>query len=363
MEHKSQHYVEQSYLKEFSKDGKKFDIYLLKQGKVLRGKPIREQCQKDWYYEKGGDFERMLKEIEDIVLEFRKDVTEGDITLEKGNDAHRCLAMGAIIQRIRGPEYLDWAKNIAERTNQVKVHGEQRGGPLDRSDFLGAIIGCANSINDLDLRILRTEESDLITSDNPVAIQNRIVKRHNEVGNTRLRTLGLEVVWPLNPRTALYFFDSASYQCVGDFGTVIKINEEETDEINGLQVQNAIQCLYAQEWTERMSRTVARYREKRTQATDSKMREKEEDGTTILEVSKQDRITKPWDWKKSTCQINAKVCALIWGKRRDDLFRELDSGRHFPPMNDSIRNEILTIFHRPPEGVPLPTDFTRDRGW
>ncbi len=363
MEYKSQHSVEQSYLKEFSKDGEMFDIYLLKQGKALREKPIRDQCQKDWYYEKGGDFEGMLKKIEDIVLEFRKEVTEGDITLEKGNDAHRCLAMGAIIQRIRGPEYLDWAKNVAERTNQVKVRGKQRGEPLDRSDLLGAIIGCANSINDLDLRILRAEESDLIASDNPVAAQNRIVKRHDLIGNTGLRMLGLELVWPLNPRTALYFFDGNSYKCVGDFGETIKVNEEETDEINGLQVQNAIQCLYAQEWTERMSQTVARYREERAQATDSEIREEEEDGATIFEMSKQDRITKPWDWKKSTCRSEAKFCALIWGKRRDDLFRELDSGRHFPLVNDSIRDEILTIFYRPPEGVPLPTDFTKDRGW
>ncbi len=360
MEYKNQHYVEQSYLKEFSKDGEKFDIYLLKQGKALRGKPIREQCQKDWYYEKGGDFERILSKIEKIVARFRKDVVQRDIALEKGDDGHRCLAMGAIIQRVRGPEYLDWMKNIAERTSQVK---KESGKSLDRSDLLGGVIGCATSIYDLDLRILKAEKADLLTSDNPVAAQNRIVKRHNEVGNTGLRTLGLELVWPLNPRTALYFFDSASYQCVGNFGETIKINEEETDEINGLQVQNAIQCLYAQEWTERMNPTIARYQEERTQYPGSKIREEEEDGAIIFNMSKQDRVIKPWNWKKSTCQINAKVCALIWSKRRDDLFRELDSGRHSPPVNDSIRNEILTIFYRPPEGVALPTDFTRDRGW
>ena len=358
MAYKNQHYVEANYLRGFSKDGVTFDIYLMEQGRVLREKPIKEQCREDWYYEKGGYFEGMLKKIEDTVAEFRKDVVARDTVLEKGNDAHRCLAMGAIIQRVRGPGYLDWAKNIAERTNQEKVHGKQRGGPLDRSDLLGAMIGCANSISDLDLRILRTEESDLITSDNPVAAQNRIVKRHDRVGNTGFRILGLELVWPLNPRTALYFFDGASYQCVGDFGETIKISEEETDEINGLQVQNAIQCLYAQEWTERMNQTVASYREERTQATDSKMREEEEDGATILEVSKQDRITKPWDWKKSTCQINAKVCSLIWGEERNKLFQELDSRRHLPAVNDSIRDKISTLFYRPPEGVPLPTDFT-----
>ncbi len=359
MEYKNQHYVEQCYLKEFSKDGENFDIYLLKQGKVLREKPVREQCQKDWYYEKGGYFERMLKKIEDTVAEFRKDVVARDTVLEKGNDAHRCLAMGAIIQRIRGPEYLDWAKNIAERTNQVKVLGKERGSPLDRSDLLGAMIGCAKSISDLDLRILRTEEADLITSDNPVAAQNRIVKRHNRIGNTGLRMLGLELIWPLNPRTALYFFDGASYQCVGDFGEIIKINEEEADEINGLQVQNAIQCLYAQEWTERMSQTVARYQEERTLGTNSKMTE--EDGAIIFD--KQDRITKPWEWEKSTCRTEAKVCSLIWGEERNKLFRELDSRRHLPAMNDSIRDKISTLFYRPPEGVPLQTDFTRDRGW
>ena len=360
MEYKNQHYVEQSYLKEFSKDGENFDICLLKQGRVLREKPVREQCQKDWYYEKGGDFEGLLKKIEDIVAKFRKDLVKRDIVLEKGNDAHGCLAMGAIIQRIRGPEYLDWAKNIAERTNQVKKEG---GKPLDRSDLLGAVIGCATSIYDLDLKILKAENAALITSDNPVVAQNRIVKRHNRIGNPGPRTLGLELVWPINPKTALYFFDGASYQCVDDFGETIKINEEEADEINGLQVQNAIQCLYAQEWTERMNQTVASYREERTQATDSKMREEEEDNATILEVSKQDRITKPWDWRKSTCQINAKVCALIWGKRRDGLFQELDSGRYSPLVNDSIRTEISALFLRPPEGVALPTDFTRDRGW
>ena len=196
---------------------------------VLREKSVRDQCQKDWYYEKGGDFEGMLKKTEDIVLEFRKNVVDRDITLEKGNDAHECLAMGAIIQRIRGPEYLDWAADKAEKTNQVKVRGKDSGKPLDRSDLLGAMIGSAKLIYDLDLRILRAGGADLITSDNPVAAQNRIVKRHDRVGNTGLRMLGLELVWPINPRTALYFFDGASYQCVGHFGETITIDEEETD--------------------------------------------------------------------------------------------------------------------------------------
>lgn len=361
MDYTRQHFVERNYLREFSNDGSRFDIYLLEQGCVLRQKPIRDQCQDDWYYEKGGDFERTLKKIEDIVAKFRKDVQERNITLEKGNDAHKCLAMGTIIQRIRGPEYLDWLKNIAERTNQVKVRGKERGRPLDRSDLLGAVIGSAHSIYDLDLRILRAEESDLITSDNPVAAQNRIVERHDRVGNTGLRILGLELVWPLNPKIALYFFDSNSYQCVGDFGETITINEEETDEINGLQVQNAIHCLYAQEWTDRMNQTVTRYREARAQDADLKMTK--EDGAIIVEMSKQDRVTKPWDWEQSTCRIKAKVCSLLWGNRRDKLFQELDNGGHFPPVNDSIRDEISRLFYRPPEGVALPTDFTQDRGW
>ena len=193
-----------------------------------------------------------------------------------------------------------------------------------------------------------------------MAAQNRIVKRHDRVGNTGFRMLGLELVWPLNPRTALYFFDGASYQCVGDFGTVIKINEEEVDAINRLQVQNAIRCLYAQEWTERMNQTVARYRKEHA-PTDSKMTE--EDGALIYEMSKQDRIITPWDWKKSSCRGEAKLCSLIWGEERDKLFQELDSERHFPPVNGAIRDKIITLFHRPPEGVALPTDFTRDRGW
>ena len=362
MAYKSQHYVEANYLRRFSKDGTRFDIYLLEQGRVLREKPIKEQCRENWYYEKGGDFEEILQKIEYIVAKFRKGVATRDITLEKGNDAHRCLAMGAIMQRIRGPEYLDWMKDIAEKTGQVKVHGKQRGGPLDRSDLLGAIIGCADSIFDLDLRILRAEESNLITSDNPVVAQNRIVEHHARVGNTDFKMLGLEFVWPLNPRTALYFFDSSSYQCVGDFGEVIKINEEETDEVNGLQVQNAIRCLYAQEWTERMNQMVARYRKERMQNAGSN-RMTEEGSAVIYEISKQGRITKPWDWKKSTYQLNAKVYALIQGQRRDTLLRELDSGKHLPPVNDSIRDEISALFLRPPEGVALPTDFTQDRGW
>ena len=361
MDYKRQHHVEANYLRGFSKDEATFDIYLLKQGRVLQQKPIREQCRDDWYYEKGGDFERTLKKIEDIVAKFKKDVQERNITLEKGNDAHKCLAMGAIIQRIRGPEYLDWMKNIAEKTNQVKVRGKESGNPLDRSDLLGGVIDSAHSIYDLDLRILRAEESDLITSDNPVAAQNRIVKRHDRMGNTGFRMLGLELIWPLNPKTALYFFDNNSYQCVGDFGETIKINKEEIDEINGLQVQNAIQCLYAQEWKESMNQTVARYREARAQDTDLKMTE--EDGSIIVEMSKQDRVTKPWNWRQSTCRLEAKVCSLLWGKRRDDLFQELDSGRHSSPVNDSIRGEISAIFLRPPEGVSLPTDFTQDRGW
>ena len=323
MAYKNQHHVEASYLRGFSKDGTRFDIYLIKQGCVLREKSVKDQCREDWYYEKGGDFERRLNKIEQIGAGFRKDVTAGDITLAKGNDAHKCLAMGAVIQRIRGPEYLDWAADIAKRTNQK---------PLNRSDLLGALIGCARSIYDLDLRILRAEGAGLITSDNPVAAQNRIVKRHNQVGNTGVGMVGLELVWPLDPRTALYFFDGASYQCVGHFGETIEINEEETDEINGLQVQNALRCLYAQGWMERMSRTVARYRRERPLVT-------EEDGSSTHGISKQDRITTPWYWKKSPCRTEVKAWSDIMCGKRNQLFQTLDSGR-YPLQEEEIMNEI-----------------------
>lgn len=74
MDYKRQHYVEANYLRGFSKDESTFDIYLLKQGCVLRQKPIREQCQEDWYYEKGGELEKILSKIEEIMAKFRKDV-------------------------------------------------------------------------------------------------------------------------------------------------------------------------------------------------------------------------------------------------------------------------------------------------
>ena len=352
MAHKKQHYVEVNYLKEFSKDRTKFEVYLLEQGRVLREKPVRDQCQEDWYYEKGGYFEGMLREIEDIVAKLRKDVAAArNITLKEGNEEHRCLAMGAIIQRVRGPGYLDRMKDIAERTNQVKARGKERGEPLDRSDLLGAMIGSAKLIYDLDLRILRAGGADLMTSDNPVAAQNRIVKRHNQVGNTGVGMVGLELVWPLNPSTALYFFDGASYQCVGDFGETIQINEEETDEINGLQVQNALRCLYAQEWTERMTQTAAGHRKEHPPDTGFAMPEK--DGAIILGMSKQDRITMPWHWKKSACRTEAKAWSDIMGKRRDKLFQELDSGGHHRRVNDEILEKIASLFDRSALGKSL----------
>lgn len=109
-----------------------------------------------------------------------------------------------------------------------------------------------------------------------------------------------------------------------------------------------------------MNQTAARYRKERTPGTDSTLTEiPEEDGAVIFEMSKQDRITTSWDWGKSTCRSEAKVCSILWGKRRDDWFRELDSGRHSPPVNDFIRDEIRTIFYRPPEEVALPRDFNK----
>ena len=62
-EQKNQHYVPEFYLKNFSKDNKNLNIYVIKDKKFISG-PIKHQCSKSYFYSKDTIFETLLSQLE-----------------------------------------------------------------------------------------------------------------------------------------------------------------------------------------------------------------------------------------------------------------------------------------------------------
>ena len=290
---KRQHFVSRMVLRRFAHSESKelICLYHIPTRRYVPKAPIKNQAYEDYFYDKGGEVEGALADMEGQMRP-RLDWVMASETLPKWRSAeHRDLLMFVLSQSSRTRAAADEAAEHSRMTLQ-KASEISRGAPprpdeaninagMAPAELLKlSLVGCLAAV-DLRYKLLRNLTGrEFITSDHPVVCYNQFCERiRHPSSGAGIGCRGLQVFFPLSSRFLLILFDSAIYK-VGERNFKLDCvgvdDEEEVDQLNTLQVVNGGDHLYfsdatSEAYIERLVRKARRHmRRKRARSARSR---------------------------------------------------------------------------------------------
>jgi len=256
-EQKNQHYVPVLILKNFSKDSKNTNLFVIKTSKYANNIPIKDQSSEDYFYGKDKVVEKSLAELEKIFGLLLKEITEKNYFPSHGSFEHFLLNLFIVSTSAR-TLYSGEATNeqIDKMYSIVFSHHEKfddfaknyKVGIEAPSAFsLGIAVTCVKYIADLEYKILDNKtKSEFIISDNPVVKYNKfLLKKNWHDSHVGYGTLGIQFYCPLSPTKCLVLYDKNCYKFGNRKDRFIKVNlESDVQTINELQYINANEVVY-----------------------------------------------------------------------------------------------------------------------
>lgn len=262
-ENKSQHYVPQFYLRSFSATGKSVGLFVLKSGLVRPQVGIKDQCARDYFYSKDITVEQNLSRmVEGPSSEIIRNVIASQginsLTLEE-------ISMLRLFVLTLEARTAASARGIDEATEFIGEEGVKpqlaASGKLTMEEMAGiklrvtepALYALALAtemlplINDLEPALLVSPANDLITSDHPVVLLNPYMNGTWNGSNIGYALLGLQIVLPLSPNAALFFYDPTTYSTRRDESGAVRLSASDVVALNQLQLLNCEDCAYFKE--------------------------------------------------------------------------------------------------------------------
>ena len=249
-EYKKQHYVPQFYLKRFSTDGKKLNIWNMQRKKIIYSGSLRSQCYKNYFYGKQFGVEKILGEtIEDAAARIFESIEKQFILPDPLSPEHFALVIYMLAQYGRTKYAAESLNEMNDRLMGYIYRGidkykiSLKDAPLVS---LGISIQGYPLLLDLNYKLLVNKtEVEFVTSDNPVVFYNQFFSFRENVSSTGVRTKGLQVFLPIDPLHVLFFYDPWIYSVKRSRHRIIEVSlEKDVHEINTLQMCSALNCVY-----------------------------------------------------------------------------------------------------------------------
>ena len=251
-DYKSNHYVSEFYLRNFSPNQKSVGLYNLKTDFSYGHASIKDQCCKDYLYGKDGQAEKALRDIETASSAIIREIISTHKLPPLFSAEHIALMIFVLIQNART---LNATDELNEVTDKVIKHlfvrykrGQIKQQDLDRVKLqydnaalqrISHAVEVYPLILDLVLFLLVNNTGRrFITSDNPVVLYNQYLDERDYSGNTGLQSIGLQICFPLSPKLLLVCYDSSVYSIHP------RLSESDIENINGLQFLNAFEHMY-----------------------------------------------------------------------------------------------------------------------
>lgn len=251
-ENKNQHYVPQFYLKLFTDNNSKFNIFNIESGKTYDNVPYKGQGQKDYFYGKDMTFENKFQDMEtEWGPLFQKIMQESELTHD---DIYK-IKKFVVFQRERtvaASEYGDETKRI-QMIEQMKMICENQHIPVSlqeienlakekveeqKQDVTLSLQLADNFLpytEDLNLLILTYDTKEtLISSDAPVVSVNKFSEPH--VGYS---TAGFVSFFPVCKNKIAVIYDAKMYTKYKDVLYGKSNDENEVKILNEYQLINA----------------------------------------------------------------------------------------------------------------------------
>jgi hypothetical protein len=253
------HFVPQFYLRNFSSDGRRINLFNFKLGRAVMGTSIKHQCSKHNFYGFAPDLEKALGELEGATAEVIRNIRASRVLPLSGSVDWQALLTFIVFQKLRTTNAgrLDdamtdyFAKLWIERNPELK--------DIDPNSFemrnvypvaipLSVAGEMVPAAADLQIHLLVNDSScAFVTSDDPVVDHNQYCEGINYQGVTGWNSRGLQVFWPISPAELIVLFDPMVYKVGrshrGEQATAVSLVAD-AEQLNALQMLNAHQNVY-----------------------------------------------------------------------------------------------------------------------
>lgn len=269
-EKKKQHYVPVSYLKKFSNnlDEKSIGLLLKNSGKFIPNSNLINQANEKYFYTKETEFEDILSKAESSLSIITNKI---NITLTlpvKGSEEFTKLIDATLLQLFRTKKMVNinneqYDKMVKEKLetfikspkNTAKISKEM----LDTVRIIDSNQALSNikiayehlpSIFDLEYKlVINNSNTPFLTSDDPVVCYNQFLERKSyKYSGTALKSIGLQIFYPLNPKLLLIFYDPNVYKIDSKMKNEFLTSDSSIiEKFNLLQIINAEEAVYFNE--------------------------------------------------------------------------------------------------------------------
>lgn len=250
---KRHHYVPQFYLRNFSKDGRRINLFNFRKKQPYLG-PLRGQCAVKRFYslEKEGEFAKLEGTMAQ-TLRFLLD----DPSYLDAPDLRDTLLGFIVFQSLRTPGALRTPAALEAQVKAVaaeygvddeEVHAELGlAGLAPGEEMLFCGENAWASAKDLEMCLVEnTSNQELITSDDPVVRYNQYCRGSANAENG-WSMVGLQVFFPLSPRYLLLLYDPQIYRIrrPRQLSSVVRTSQpRDVAELNALQILHARDNVY-----------------------------------------------------------------------------------------------------------------------
>lgn len=255
-DNKRQHYVPQSYLRDFSIDGATIGVYLIDSDKCIDEAPISRQAQKPYFYSDNLSLEKGLSEIEQLTAANRRTIIENTskkLTLYQ----KEVLYQDMMLQLFRTKQMADKFEEFA--TAKARIIWRHSSDELIRENaenygvkyaypVIPSLMVLLNKLTicfNLDYKLLVNKtELPFLTSDAPVSIYNKFFEAR-KIHTTGLIHKGLMLFYPLTPTYAVLYYDQGVYKVKFRKRSYLDVTDDsDINNLNALTCACASQCVY-----------------------------------------------------------------------------------------------------------------------
>ncbi|MBK7038250.1 MAG: DUF4238 domain-containing protein [Bacteroidetes bacterium] len=249
--HVNQHFVPKFYLKYFSVDrnNKSINIFNKDNEKYIENASLASQAYKKYYYGTDGLLEKDLADVESKAALLLNYIAKSLYLPEQLSEVHKFLLFFILLTDLRN---LNYNKKFSESLNSMHNSIYKKGEVVDpKFDLrtentvnlsLTALPVLIDLCADLDFKlIINGSNIPFVTSDYPVIKYNQFLENILPGSmNTGYSSLGLQIMFPLSPKTLIIFFDQSIYKVGSAKKRVVNIDKEsEIEMLNMLQILNS----------------------------------------------------------------------------------------------------------------------------
>jgi len=253
------HFVPQFYLRRFSSDGKRINLFNFSLQRAIVGASIKHQCSRRNFYGFAPELEGALSTLEGVTAAITRDILSKKKMPPPSSTEWLALLGFIVYQKLRTTNAGYENDAMTDYFAKTLLRGDPELRDVDLDTFvvhnrysIALPLKLAEKVIPIasDLRghlLINETEHEFATSDDPIVSHNQYCEGISYRGVNGWDCSGLQVFWPISPAALLLWYDSAVYKVGmshrGRNETVITA-ESDVRQLNSLQILNASQNIY-----------------------------------------------------------------------------------------------------------------------